>query len=154
MKKIKDKVTTDYRESTARDLAVKAGQAFHDKLTNSLATGKSFADICRTEKVLTYNIPVFTPGTESMTNLDERLNFRAIHNLGTYIEPGKASDFIPNRDGGYVVYLEKRQPVSDEKVKAELDTFIGPTSRLSAKRSVQSVVPETGRTSASADAED
>ena len=125
LEKIQDKVTADYKNAQAMELARKAGQAFHTALTNGLAQKKTWAEICAAEKVQPLVAPPFAPSTESLTNLDARVNFGALRNTADPLKPGEASEFIISGAGGHVVYLQGRSPVAAEKIEKELPTFIG-----------------------------
>lgn len=121
---LKDRVTSDYKHSQALELAMKAGPAFHTNLTNGLAMKKSFEDICAEAKVKPISIPPFSMSTEALTNIDSRLNFNMVRNLGLYTDPGKASPFIQSADGGIIVYVVSRSPVPADKVQKELPEFL------------------------------
>ena len=127
LEKIRDKVTADYKRVQALQLARKEGQAFATAVTNALAQKKSFADVAKQMNVKTQTLPPFSSATNSMPGLDERINFRSLQDMAFNLKPGQASQFVPNVDGGYVVYLKEKIPVKDEQVKAELADF---TSRL------------------------
>jgi len=122
--KVKDKVAHDYKYEKAQQMARDEGQKFQATVTNGLAQGKSFADLASATKVQVISVPQFTPATSTMTNLDERINFRTMHGVAAELKKGEASSFIPMMDGGMVVYMRDRQPVSEEKVKEELPEFI------------------------------
>ena len=121
---VKDKVTHDYKYDKAQQMARQEGQSFQTNLTNSLAAGKSFADVAAAAKAAVISVPEFTPATSTLTNLDSRINFRTVHNVAADLKKGEASTFIPMMEGGLVVYMRDRQPVSEEKVKEELPEFI------------------------------
>ena len=122
--KVKDKVTHDYKYDKAQQMARQEGQNFQSGVTNGLAQGKSFADLAAAAKVQVISVPEFTPGTSSLTNLDERINFRTLHNVAADLKKGEVSNFVPLIDGGFVVYMRERQPVSEDKVKQELPEFL------------------------------
>ena len=46
-----------------------------------------------------------------------------IKDHATRLTAGKASNFIPTREGGMILYLKARVPVSDKKLTAELPAF-------------------------------
>ena len=65
-----------------------------------------------------------TASTTSLTNIDERINFRTLHNVASDLKKGQASQFIPTADGGMVIYMRDRIPVSDDQVKEHLPEFL------------------------------
>ena len=121
---IKEKVAADYKHSEALTLAMKAGPAFHTNLTNGLALNKPFKDLCAEAKVTPISLPPFSMSSEPLTNIDTRLNFNMVRNLGLYTDPGKASPFIQSSEGGIVVYVQGRAPVAPDKLQKELPEFI------------------------------
>ena len=121
---VKDKVMHDYKYEKAREMARQEGQSFQTNATNSVKAGQSFADLAAAAKAPLIAVPEFTPSTTTLTNLDERLNFRTVHNVAADLKKGEVSPFIPLMDGGMVIYMRDRQPVPEEKVKEELPEFL------------------------------
>ena len=125
--KIRDKVTADYKRSQALEMARKEGQAFATAVTNGIAQKKSFDDIAKQMNVKTESLPPFSSATNSVPGLDERINFRSLQDMAFNLKAGQASQFVPNVEGGYVLYVKQRIPVKDEQVKSDLADF---TARL------------------------
>lgn len=125
--KIKDKVTSDYKNLMATDLARKAGQAFQITLTNGLAAKKSFTDICAAEKVKIIDIPPFAASSRTLTNVDSRVSLRLLQSVALDLEAGKASQFLsaqPPTEGGFIVYAKSRPAISESKLNEELPAFV------------------------------
>lgn len=125
--KIKDKVTTDYKNFMALDLARKAGQAFQITLTNGLAAKKSFTDLCAAEKVKVIDIPPFSASTRNLTNVDARVSLRMLQSVALDLEVGKASPFLtaqPATEGGFIVYAKARPAIDPAKMQEELPRFV------------------------------
>ena len=121
---VKDKVIADYKYDRALQLARQEGQNFVTTLTNNLAQKKMFDDVAKLANAKTVSIPEFTASTSSLTNIDERINFRTLHGMAGDLKEGEASRFIPTGDGGFVIYMRDRIPVTDEKIKQELPEFL------------------------------
>jgi hypothetical protein len=121
---IKNKVTEDYRHFQALSIARQQGQKFYESATNSLAQGKSFADLCKEARVTPIALPNFSLSTRSLTTLDERLDLSSIKDQAFRLQPGKIGAFMISRDGGFALHLRGIEPVSDAVVKAELPEFI------------------------------
>lgn len=117
---IREKVTTDYKDFEAANLARSAGTNFYAKLTNGMAEGKKFLDLATQEQATIVKIPPFAPSTQTLTNLDERLELRRVQGLAMELDPGKVSPFTATRDGGFILSLEERLPIDPEKMKTEL----------------------------------
>ena len=125
--KIQDKVTTDYKNFMASQLARTAGQAFHTNLTNGLTLKKSFSDLCAAEKVKTIDLPVFSASGRGLTNLDARINLRFLQGLAQSTEIGQASALLPAQpasEGGFILYAKAHPPVDEARLKTELPEFI------------------------------
>jgi hypothetical protein len=121
---IKDKVTEDYRRSQALSIARQQGQKFYEAATNSVAQGKSFADICKEAKVTPVTVPNFSLSTRSLATLDERLDLPSIKEQAVKLQPGKIGSFMISRDGGFVLHMRGTEPVSEAVVKTDLPEFI------------------------------
>jgi hypothetical protein len=125
LEKVIDKVTQDYKNNQAQELARQAGAAFGTNVTNGLTLKKSFADICAAEGVKAIDVPPFSDSTESLTNFDARINLRMLQNLSRDLEIGKATPFLPfSQEGGLVLYLKNRPKLDDAKVQAALPEFM------------------------------
>jgi hypothetical protein len=127
LEKIRDKVTADYKNFMASQLARNAGQAFHTNLTNGLALKKSFSDLCAAEKVKAIDLPPFSSATRSLTNLDARISLRLLQSLANNTEIGQASAFLPAQpasEGGFILYAKAHPPVDEARLKTELPEFI------------------------------
>lgn len=125
--KIQDKVTADYKNFMATQLARTAGQAFHTNLTNGLTLKKSFSDLCAAGKVKTIDLPVFSASGRGLTNLDARINLRFLQSLAQSTEIGQASAFLPAQpasEGGFILYAKAQPPVDEARLKTELPEFI------------------------------
>ncbi len=125
LEKVTDKVTQDYKNNQAQELARKAGATFGTNVTNGLTLGKSFADICAAEGVKPLDVPPFSDSTESLTNFDARINLRMLQNLSRDLEVSKATPFLPfSQEGGLVLHLKSRPKLDDAKVQAALPEFM------------------------------
>jgi len=122
---IKDQVTEDYRRSEALRLTREAGQAFATAATNAVASGKSFEAVA---KELGYNLTDVAQfprdSHASIEGLPPQVDPASLRNTAFNLQPGHASGYIPGRDGGYVLFVEKFIPASDEEVKKELPEFV------------------------------
>ena len=127
LEKVQDKVTADYKNFMALEMARKAGQSFQTNLTNGLAMKKSFAEICVSEKVKVIDLPPFSSSSSGLTNLDERISLRLLQSVASEMEVGKASSFLPAQppsEGGFTLYVKARPPIDEAKLKAELPDFV------------------------------
>ena len=121
---IREKVTEDYKNQLAVEAAQSAGRNFLVTLTNSLATNKPFAEICLAARVQPVALPPYSLRTTSLPGLDEQVNFNLLKNVAYNLKPGKASQFLQSGQGGFIIYLRDKQPISDAKMKEDLPEFI------------------------------
>jgi hypothetical protein len=121
---ITNKVTEDYNRYMAFTLAYNDATNFIAQATNGLAQGKTFDEMAQKAGLKVESLPPISQRTDSITNLDERLDVRRLKQMMFSLEPGKVSGYIPNPpDGGYVAYLRARLPLDEAKVREELPKF-------------------------------
>ena len=131
LESIKDKVTSDYKEAAALQIAQQsAAVQFHAQLTNALnpnngiTLGRTFEDICADAKLKAEPLPPFSlSSTNFPPDVEKRINPTTLAQVGFSTPPGTASQAVPTRDGAYILYVEKVTPVDDAKVAAELPKF-------------------------------
>jgi hypothetical protein len=121
---VRGRVVEDYRRREALQAAHQAGQGLHAALTNGLAQNKTFEAICAEAKVEPVKLPTVALSTRSLPELEGRVDLALLKDLASALAPGKASDFVPTRDGGVILHLISKQPVDEEKVKMELPAFV------------------------------
>ncbi len=118
---IRERVTEDYNRDTSTRLAREAGEKFARALNSGLAQGKTFAEVCAEAGVTPVALPVFSAATRTPPpDWDRRLNLEQVKAMTSGKPAGSATDLIFTRDGGLVVYVKTRTPVSDEEVKSGL----------------------------------
>ena len=122
--KIQEKVTSDYRQQQALELARKAATNFNATVTNALQQKRSFADVAKEQNVTLITPPPFSPSTSSLTNLDSRLNLRTLQQFAFEMKPGEVSRILPSAEGAMLVHLRERKPADEAKMQAELPEFI------------------------------
>jgi hypothetical protein len=122
--KIQDKVTADYRQQQALELARKSATNFYATVTNALQQKKSFADVAKEQTVTLIIPPSFAPSTSSLTNLDSRLNLRTLQQFAFEMKPGEVSRILPSAEGAMLVHLRERKPADEAKMQTELPEFV------------------------------
>jgi hypothetical protein len=109
----------------ATNLIAKANAGLAAVGTNGLPLGQTFEEIATREGFKVEMLPPISRATESVTNLDERLDVNRLKSVLLSLEPGKVSGYSPNPpDGGYVVYMRGKLPMDDAKLRAELPAFL------------------------------
>ena len=125
LEKVSEKVTNDFRKFVSQQLARTAGQTFHTNLTNALAQGKAFDAVCATEKVPVIKVPPFSLATQTITNLDARINQNLLKNIASDMKVGDTSPFLPfSQEGGLILHLKDRPKLNDTGVKEGLSTYL------------------------------
>ncbi len=117
------KVEDDYKRFNAFTIARTEATAFITKATNGLAQGKSFTELAQQSGLKAEVLPPISAATESVTNLDERLDVRQLKSVLFSLEAGKVSSYIPQQLGGYVVHSKGKVPMDEAKLKTELPKF-------------------------------
>ena len=117
---IRDILIADYRNTQARDLARQAGFTFYNTLTNGLAQGKSFDTVCQEANVTPIKVPPFSSKTSTLPQFESTVSLQELKNVAFNLVPGKPSTFVPSRQGGFVLYVVERLPVSADQLKTEL----------------------------------
>ena len=120
---VKDKVLKDYKEMEAAKLARDAGAEFGKYLTNQIAHGKSFTAIAAEKNVKPVKLSAFSLNTRSVPELNESVDLRQLKVVTMKLTPGKASDFVATREGGFIVYFDSKTPADAAKMQAELPKF-------------------------------
>jgi len=122
---VKEKVAEDYRRYHAFTLGRSDATNFVAQATSGIASGKTFEEIAQQLKLKSEPLPPISQATESLTNLNDRLNVRQLKGVMLGLEPGKLSGYIPNPpEGGYVVYVRAKLPFDDNKIREALPKFL------------------------------
>jgi hypothetical protein len=121
---VKAKVETDYKQMQAFQMLRQEAMLFHDRVTNELAQGKSFAEAAAKSNLKVITLPPISQSTETLTNLEVNVNIRQLRSLLFSLEAGQATSFMPNPpDGGFIAYAKQRLPIDEAKMKTELPKF-------------------------------
>ena len=121
---VEEKVTEDYRKSQAQEMARTAGMSFARSVTNALAAGKTFKAAATEAKLEAVELPNFSLSTQELEKFEERVSLPMIKNSVAVLAAGKTTGFSATRDGGMVLYLKARVPVSEKKLKEEFPAFV------------------------------
>lgn len=121
---VRDRVTTDFKRSQAMMQAQFAGRAFYQNLTNGMAQGKSFTNICAEAHVQPKVLPPFSISTRSLPEVEDLINLTQLKQLAFSTSPGKVTPFQPTMDGGVVLYVKEKLPLDESKAQSEIPTFV------------------------------
>jgi hypothetical protein len=121
---IRAKVASDYQLLVATQLARQAGTNFAATVGASLAQGKTFTAIAAAANVPVTKIPSFSLSTRSLPEVDGHISFGRLEDIAYGLPAGYVSPFVPTPEGGLLLHVLARTPVSDEKMRAELPAFL------------------------------
>ena len=122
--KIHDKVVADYQHQQALLLARLAGQAFDASVTNGLAGGKNFSEIATNAGFHAVAVPPFSLSTQTLPEVEDQADLNTYKQIVFATQPGHASRFVPDQNGGLIVFVERVLPVDEAKMKSELPAFV------------------------------
>lgn len=120
---VKDAVTEDYRLQQATLKARELGQAFANDLTNSLASGKAFTEICAEAGFDSQLLPPVAQSTRSLPEVEEHTSLGLFKQIAFATPVGEASRFNFTSDGGYVVYVGAHLALDEAKMKEEMPRY-------------------------------
>jgi hypothetical protein len=121
---IRERVTADYKFDQAKVLARQAGLALYSTLTNGLAQGRSFSNICAEASSPAVELPRFSLSTRSLTNVEDRIPLNQLKQLAFSTSPGKVSNFQPTASGGLILYVKAKVPPDPAVMNSELPGFV------------------------------
>jgi hypothetical protein len=124
LESIHARVEEDFRRNRVTELVQSAGTELYNLVTNNLAQGKPFHDPSVGTNATYLDLPPFSQQTSELPELPNRGDLSSLKNAAFALSPGKVSAFTPTREGGFIVQLQAKVPVSEAKVKAELPEFI------------------------------
>lgn len=131
---IRDHVTDDLRLRLATLTAQRAGTNFAVRLAIQMATGKSFGAAGFADGLDPLVLPPFSLSTQDVPQLDNHATMNQLKEVALTTPIGTASPFMQTDEGGFILYVESRLPVDQEKMAAELPQF---TAELRERRAEQ-----------------
>jgi hypothetical protein len=120
---LEERVLADYKRTKAAETARRAGGDFARTLAEGLEGGKTFAEMVAAAGVKPVTVPAVSLSTQELPLLEERVNLMQFKRAAFTTDLGKVSEFNPTADGGFVVYVEKRLPIDETKMAADLPDF-------------------------------
>lgn len=126
---IREKVLEDYKRFQSQKLATDAGQAFLAKLTNAIASGKTFSAAAAELGQKPVNLAPFTQMSRVIVGLDPRTDPSSIKSVAFSLKEGETSPFTRSRDGGFILHVNKIIPAPDDQVKAALPAYLANLQR-------------------------
>jgi len=123
LESIRAQVATDYRYEQAVQRARQAGTNFLATLTNGLALGKTFGELCTAAKRKPVLLPPFSLSTRALPEVEQDLPLSQFKQVAFRTPVGQVSDLTYTRDGGLILHVRSRLPLDQAKMKEELPRF-------------------------------
>ena len=121
---VQARVTEEFRRSQALDAARNACRTASGILTNGLAAGRKFEELCAEAKVTPIRLPAFSQSTRSLPEAEtNRIALGDLKGTASALSPGKLSDPVSTREGSMLVFLHSREPAEDAKMQSELAAY-------------------------------
>ncbi|MGZ8940424.1 MAG: SurA N-terminal domain-containing protein [Limisphaerales bacterium] len=121
---IREQVTEDFRRNEALRLAREAATAFVAAATNAPAGGTNFDAAAQQAGVAVVDLPPMSrKPADPVEGLPPLVDAGALRSAATDLKPGEVSPYVPTREGGFVVTLEKVIPPTNEEVQQGLPQF-------------------------------
>jgi peptidyl-prolyl cis-trans isomerase D len=121
---IREQVTEDYRRGEALKMARESASAFVAAMTNAAPGTANFDAAAQQYGLAAVDLPPASrQASEPIENLPPLIDAGALRSAASDLKPGEVSPYVPTREGGFVVMLEKVIPPSDEEVQRELPRF-------------------------------
>jgi hypothetical protein len=121
---VHDKVTADYRQNKALELAKAAGTRFETALAAGLAQGKTFDTMCAAQFVHPQSLSPFSLASTAIPEVPDKAEFEQVMGIAARMHPGQCSPFMPAADGGFLLYFKAQLPVDNAALQRELPAFL------------------------------
>jgi peptidyl-prolyl cis-trans isomerase D len=124
LESIREQVTEDYRRSEGLKAARESANAFVAAMTNAAPGTANFDAAAQQYGLTVVDLPPASrQANEPIENLPPLIDAGALRSAAADLKPGEVSSYVPTREGGFVVTLEKVIPPTDEEVQRELPHF-------------------------------
>lgn len=121
---IHDRVVSDYQTALATQMAQRNGTNFAQQVSAQMAAGKTFAAASAAAGVQPETLTPFSLETEDLPELGSRADIQQIKQAAFTTPVGHASGFQETQDGGFVLFVEKKLPVSAAEMTAQLPDYM------------------------------
>lgn len=121
---IRSRVSDDLKLRLATITAERAGTNFAHQLPMQMAAGKTFAAVAFADGLDPKVLPPFALSTQDMPELEGHTTMNQLKEVALVTSPGSASPFVPTDDGGFILYVQSRLPIDEEKMAADMPQFI------------------------------
>jgi hypothetical protein len=121
---VRAKVTEDYRNSKALELAKDAGARFAAAAKMGLDRGQTFDALCAAQGITPESLTPFALLTPSIPEMDDKNEFEFVARIVFELPVGQCSQFAPIPTGGFVAFVKSRTPLDDAIVQRDIPAFL------------------------------
>ncbi len=129
LEQIRSRVTQDFENYTSTVLAQQAGTNFQVTAAIQLAAGKTFAQAAITAGQLPVVLTPFSLSSQEVPEVGERVDLRQLKQAAFTTPIGRASNFMPTPDGGFVLLVRSLLPMDQVKKTADMPQFLAQVRR-------------------------
>jgi len=120
---IRAQVTQDYERMETMNMARATAASFLNTLTNALASGQKLDAVAQQSGVTVVDVPPFSKDARDIPGLPPMVNASTLRTRAFDVAAGQASSYQPTSDGGFIIYVERFIPASDEEIKKDIAQF-------------------------------
>ena len=126
---ISTRVRGDFTMQQSLAMAQRVGTNFYALVSAQLAAGKTFDQAAATTGYLPQALPPFSLGTQDLPEFGGQNELNALKQTAFSTPVGHVSNFVPSRNGGFVLYVKSMLPVDEAKKATDLPEFIAQLRR-------------------------
>ncbi len=129
LNEIQARVTQDFQMEQAITLAQRAGTNFYYSLAVQMAAGNSFAQAAVAAGHSPLVLTPFSISSTAIPEIGEHASVNQIKQAAFTTPVGHVSNFTPDSDGGFVLFVHEMLPVDQAKKTAALPQFLDQVRR-------------------------
>ena len=130
LEQIRSRVTEDFRQHTAVDLAQSAGTNFYFNVAVQMAAGNSFGKAVSAAGQSPQLLPPFSLSTTDLPGLGSGAGLDLLKQAAFTTSPGHISRFQPTSAGGFVLFVQQLLPLDTAEKNKALPKYIADISRM------------------------
>ena len=129
LEEIRGRVTEDFRERSAMELAQRAATNFYFGVTVQMAAGNSFGKAVAASGQSPQLLPPFSLSSTELPGFSERASLNQFKQAAFTTAPGHISNFQPTSDGGFILFVQQLLPVDATEKTSALPQFLAQVRR-------------------------
>ncbi len=121
---IRDRVTSDFKHEQSMRMARQDAAGLVATLTNGIAQGKNFTNICAEANAKPVALPPFSMVTTTLKDVEDVISLNQLKQVAFETSPGKVAPMIPTREGAMVLYVARKLPLDPAREKTEFPAYL------------------------------